>query len=168
LTTLVFGTLSAQTTSTKKTTTATAANTTATTNKSTDKVNKTLDDTNKGIDNATYTTEKAKKTFEDLSKIFKPKTANETLVIIPDIEFEDANLMLLKDAIEDQKGVKKASADYSDGTATITVVLKGKDKVDFWFELPKEVKEIFKMKTKKDNSILVIYKKSGPENLPSS
>jgi hypothetical protein len=140
------------------TATPTTASTTSTTAASTGKVNKALDNTNAGIDNFTNTTDKTKKTFESVSKLFKPKTPNEMLVVIPGIAFEDENLDLLKEAIQGLKDVKKAYVGYEDNIATITVVIKGKGKSDFWLELTKEMKDLFKMKNKQENTILVAYK----------
>lgn len=157
----------AQTSSTtKKTTSTTPVVTTTAPPPPANKVDQKLNDANQSMtnasntmDNATAATDKAKKTVENLTKLFKPKTANEALIIIPEIDFDDDNLQKLLDAVKDHKDVKKASMDYTDGVATINTVLKNKASTDFWTELPKEIKSFFKMKTKSESSLLVAYEK---------
>lgn len=159
----------AQTSSTaKKTTTSTGTTpTTTTAPPPTNKVDKKLNEANQNMskasntmDNAAATTDKAKKTVENITKLFKPKTANEALIIIPDIDFDDENLQKLLEAVKEHKDVKKASIEYTDGVATINTTLKNKANTDFWTELPKEIKSHFKMKTKSETSLLVAYEKT--------
>lgn len=167
---LLSATLFAQT-STKsnsnKNKSTTTSNTTTTETPPKNKIDKQLEETNRNMDNTTATmdnagdaTEKAKNTFDRITKVFKPKSSNEALIIIPDIEFEDENLEKLLDAIKDNKDVKKATLDYTDGVATINVSLKSKATTDFWSDLPKDIKTYFKMKSKKETSILVAYQKT--------
>ena len=100
--------------------------------------------------------EKAKTTFKD---VFGSKEPGEAAVIIDKIEFDDDNLQLLESAIKDRKEVKKASTEYDNGTATIRIILRGKSEADFWNDLPKELKEVFRLKNKKENIIHVEYRK---------
>jgi len=160
----------AQTSSTtRKTTTSTKPTTPTTTPPPANKVDQKLNEANQNMsnasntmDNATAASDKAKKTVENITKLFKPKTANEALIIIPDIDFDDENLQKLLDAVKDNKDVKKATIEYTDGVATINTVLKNKANTDFWTELPKEIKSHFKMKTKSETSLLVAYEKVKP------
>lgn len=161
--TMTASLVSAQT-NTRNTNTKTTNNQANGTTTKQNKVDKNLDEANESMDNATETTEKAKNTLDRFSKIFKPKTANEAIVIIPDIEFEDENLEKLLDAVKDLKDVKKASLDYTDGVATINATLKNKATTDFWTDLPKDIRAIFKMKSKKETSILVAYQKNKEAN----
>lgn len=160
----------AQTSSTaKRTSTGSTPSTTAPTPPPATKVDKKLNEANQSMsnasntmDNATAASDKAKKTVENITKLFKPKTANEALIIIPDIDFDDENLQQLLDAVKDHKDVKKATIEYTDGVATINTVLKSKANTDFWTELPKDIKSHFKMKTKSETSLLVAYEKAKP------
>jgi hypothetical protein len=178
---LVSATVFAQTTTKSKTTTAgkspTTSKSTTTTNttqeppktkvdQKLEETSRTIDNTSATMDNASATSEKAKNTFDRITKVFKPKTANEALIIIPDIEFEDENLAKLLEAIKDHKSVKKASLDYTDGVATINATLKNKASTDFWTDLPADIKAYFKMKSKKETSILVAYQKTKESAAP--
>ncbi len=95
---------------------------------------------------------------KDFIAIFGSKTPNEGAIVIPAIEFDDANLATLIAAVKDRKEIKKATVEYTDGTATIKMTFRGKSQADFWLELPKELREAFKMKSKHQNNILVEYK----------
>jgi hypothetical protein len=122
------------------------------------KVDKQIDQVDTTMSKAKTTATKGEQTFKDIIGIFGSKTPNEGTVIIPSIEFEDANLESLIKAIKDRKEVKKASLEYSNGTAVIKLLLRSKAEADFWNELPKELKEVFKMVSKKENNIQVTYR----------
>lgn len=149
----------------KRSSTDNSKSTTQTGTKSTQsdsKVDKKIDQVDTTMSKAKNTTAKGEQTFKDIIGIFGSKTPNEGTVIIPSIEFEDANLESLVKAIKDRKEVKKAVLEYSNGTAVIKLTLKAKAEADFWNELPKELKEVFKMASKKENNIQVTYRPNTP------
>jgi hypothetical protein len=113
------------------------------------------------IGKAKATVTKTKEAVKDFIGLFGSKTPNEGAVVIPAIEFDNENLESLVKAIKDRKEVKKATLEYTDGTATIKITLKTKAQADFWSELPKELKDVFKMRSKQENNILVEYKASA-------
>jgi hypothetical protein len=104
---------------------------------------------------------RGQKTVRDIFALFGSGVPNEAAVVIDGIEFEDDCFKNLVKAIQARKEVKKIETDYAEGIATIKIMLRGKAGFDWWNELPTTSTSPFKMKSKKDNTLLVEYKLNG-------
>lgn len=73
-------------------------------------------------------------------------------IAISDIDYDDANLSLLKEDLKKQKGVKSVVMQYKATNALLEVSFKGKAS-DLWDKLPAEAKTSFKMVEATDNML---------------
>lgn len=86
-----------------------------------------------------------------MSTLFKPK--RDTIAIsIADIDYDNAELMLLKEGIKKLKGVKSLAMQYKSATALLEVAFKGKS-MELWDALPPEAKKGFRLIEAEDNFI---------------
>jgi hypothetical protein len=86
------------------------------------------------------------------------KSRRDTIsILIQNIEYDDANLVTLKEYLKKSKGVKSVLMQYKSATAIMEVMFKGKS-TDLWDELPHESKDPFKLLEANDNSLTLQYK----------
>jgi len=78
-------------------------------------------------------------------------------IMIANIDYDDANLSLLKENLKKLKGVKAVNMQYKSATAIMQVSFKGKS-TDLWDKLPQEAKEPFKLLEADDNNIKLQHK----------
>jgi hypothetical protein len=79
-------------------------------------------------------------------------------ILIPNIDYDDANLALLKENLKKVKGVKAVLMQYKSATAILEIMFKGKSTA-LWDELPHESKEPFKLVEANENNITLKYTK---------
>ena len=80
-------------------------------------------------------------------------------IMIPDIEYDDANLAVLKDNLKKLKGVKAVMMQFKSSSAVLEVSYKGKA-TELWDKLPAEARAPFKIVEAGDNNITLENKKA--------
>jgi hypothetical protein len=124
-----------------------------------------------GVVAQTKTTTSTSKTSGNSSDSLKQAMANlkssfnglfggkrDTIVItITNIDYDDANLVTLKENLKSFKGVKSVTMQYKSSNAIIEVLYKGVA-TDLWDQLPPNTKKPFKMLEASDYSISLQYK----------
>ncbi len=120
------------------------------------KVNNAVDQTNTAIEESNQAIKEtsaslktslnsSKETFNDLKGMFKSnKVLNIILITINNIEYGNAKLKLLQNAILKSKGVKKSSNNFQDNIATIEVSYK-KNADKLWENIPTNISSSFKV-----------------------
>lgn len=96
----------------------------------------------------------AKTSFNTLFKGHRDTTT----IMIPDIDYEDSNLNVLKESLKKLKGVKAMSMQYKSSAIFLKVPYKGKA-ADLWDQLPYPAKMPFKLVEANENSLVLKYKK---------
>lgn len=94
----------------------------------------------------------AKNSFNTLFKGHKDTTT----ITIAGIDYDDANLSVLKDDLKKMKGIKSVSTQFQSNTITLKVPFKGKP-TDLWDNLPASAKTPFKVIEATDNNIVLGY-----------
>lgn len=95
----------------------------------------------------------AKNSFQTLFKGHR----DTTIIKITDIEYEDSNLVVLKENLKKIKGVKSISMHYSESAVILKVPFKGKP-TELWDELPFAAKAPFKLIEAGDNDLQLKFK----------
>jgi hypothetical protein len=78
-------------------------------------------------------------------------------IYISNIEYDDANLTVLKDDLKKIKGVKGVNMQYKQSSAMLDISFKGKS-ADLWDQLPNEARTPFKLVEAGDFNITLQYK----------
>jgi hypothetical protein len=140
-------------------------------NKAANDVNYTSNAVNNTANATTNSANSIANAKKSLATVFKgnKKDANQNVVVVAGIEFDDENLSLLKEEIGKVKGVKSPTMEYKSGTAMIQFSFKGKPS-EVWEEVPKSTRQLFKLTEAGDNNIIVEYKnpKSPSESAPEN
>lgn len=95
----------------------------------------------------------AKTSFNTLFKVHRDTTT----IVIPDIDYEDPNLNVLKESLKKLKGVKAMSMEYKSSTIFLKIPYKGKP-ADLWDQLPYPVKTPFKLVEANENNLILKFK----------
>lgn len=126
-------------------------------NKKTEEVNETSKNTNDAIKS---TVENSKETIKTIGSLFgsgKKKGAKSKGGVVIDVQqvaYDDEHLNRLYAHISSVKGVKKASKNFSGGTASISI--SSKENADaLWQTVPENVRNAFKMVEMNDRSMLL-------------
>jgi len=102
-------------------------------------------------------TDSLKMATDDLKKSFNtlfPNKRDTIVIAVANVEFDDANLTVLKEQIKKIKGVKGVVMQYKASSATFEISFKGKA-TDLWDKLPAETKTPFKIVEAGENSLMV-------------
>lgn len=78
-------------------------------------------------------------------------------IAIQSIDYDDANLSLLKEELRKAKGVKSLSLQYKSSNAIIHIIFKGKS-TELWDQLPMDAKKPFRIMEANDNLLMLSYK----------
>lgn len=84
-------------------------------------------------------------------------------IMIPNIEYDDASLVTLKDNVKKLKGVKSVVMHYKSSSALLEVCFKGKA-ADLWDQLPAGAKASFKLLEAGDTNITLEAKSARAVN----
>lgn len=93
----------------------------------------------------------------------KSAPANQAVIVITGLTYDDAHLMELKSALEKVKGVKKLITSYKEGVATIGIPFKGSIS-EIWDDTHFEKKSLFKLAEISEKVLLLNYG-SSEENV---
>ncbi|HJW17167.1 MAG TPA: hypothetical protein VJ499_08600 [Flavisolibacter sp.] len=105
-------------------------------------------------------TDSLKMAMNDLKTSFHSifGTKRDTVSIyISNIEYDDANLSVLKDDLKKLKGVKGVNMQYKQSNAMLDISYNGKS-IDLWDKLPSEARSPFKLLEAGDYKIILQYK----------
>lgn len=97
-----------------------------------------------------------KNAFDAASKLFISKRDTMTIVI-PDIDYDNINLLLLKEHIKKVKGVRSVVMNYNSSTAKLEVAFRGKP-TDLWDNIHADVRMKFKLIEAGENNITLKHK----------
>lgn len=97
-----------------------------------------------------------KNAFDAASKLFISKRDTITIVI-PDIDYDNINLLLLKEHIKKVKGVRSVEMNYNSSTAKLEVAFRGKP-TDLWDNIHADVRMKFKLIEAGENNITLNHK----------
>lgn len=78
-------------------------------------------------------------------------------IYISNIEYDDNNLVILKDDLKKVKGVKAVNMQYKQSAAMLDISFKGKS-AELWDKLPIEARSPFKLVEAGDYNITLLYK----------
>jgi hypothetical protein len=79
-------------------------------------------------------------------------------IFIPDVEYDDANLSLLKESLKKIKGGKFVTMQYKASKAVLEVSFKG-NSTQLWDEIPADSKKAFKIVEANDNNLTLAVRK---------
>jgi hypothetical protein len=79
-------------------------------------------------------------------------------IFISDVDYDDANLTLLKESLKKIKGGKFVNMQYKASNAVLEVSYKG-NSTELWDQLPSDSKKAFKIIEANDNSMTLSLKK---------
>ncbi len=97
-----------------------------------------------------------KKAFGAFNKFFTPKRDTMT-IMISEIDYDNANLLQLKEKLKNVRGVKSVTMHYKSSTAIMEICYKGKA-TDVWDNLPPATKTAFKLMETSENNIILKQK----------
>lgn len=97
-----------------------------------------------------------KNAFDAASKLFISKRDTMTIVI-QDIDYDNINLLLLKEHIKKVKGVRSVVMNYNSSTAKLEVAFRGKP-TDLWDNIHADVRMKFKLIEAGENNITLEHK----------
>ncbi len=99
---------------------------------------------------------KLKTAWADVNKLLVRRNDSMTIEIAG-IEYDNSHLTQLKDGIKKLKNVRSLAMRYSETTATMEIIYKGKP-TDLWDNLPATTKSSFKISELCDKNIKLDYK----------
>lgn len=79
-------------------------------------------------------------------------------ILIPDIEYDDANLSLLKESIKNTRGGKLLGMQYKSSAALLQISYKGSS-TQLWDQLPADSKKAFKIVEVNENNMTLAVRK---------
>ena len=97
-----------------------------------------------------------KNAFDGVNKLFARKSDTIT-VMVSNVDYDNASLSQLKDALKKEKNVRSVVMHYSGTTATMEVAYKGKP-TDLWDNIPAMVRSAFKIAEIGDKNISLAYR----------
>jgi hypothetical protein len=94
-----------------------------------------------------------RKAFDAAGKLFAGKS-DTISILIPDIDYENVNLIRLKGSLEKIKGMRSVVMHYGNSTARLEAAYKGKP-AELWDSVPVDIRIMFKLMEAGERNIIL-------------